>query len=52
MVLACTEGAKRLLQTLSSSEMLPVDIWTMAEVLEPSHMDILGYKRSYELTDL
>lgn len=24
--------------------MLPVDIWTVTEVLKPSHMDALGYK--------
>lgn len=27
-----------------SYEMLPVDIWTVTEVLKPSHMDALGYK--------
>lgn len=36
----------------STSDMLPMDIWTMAEVLLPSHMDALGYKLSYELIDL
>lgn len=37
--------------TLNTSEMIPVDIWTMAMVLQPSQMDTLGYKMTYELID-
>lgn len=43
---------KRLHQTLNTFEMLPVDIWTEAVVLEPSHMDTLGCARSDKRMDL
>ncbi|TNN64885.1 hypothetical protein EYF80_024883 [Liparis tanakae] len=46
------EKATEILGRRSASEMLPVDIWTTAGVLQPSHMDVLGYKLTNKLLDL
>lgn len=40
----CSQTERGKETSLDTSEMLPVDIWIMAQVLQLSNMDVMGYK--------